>query len=284
MSKQTYALDKSQRLDDYVDDGHNHHYDHRQHGQNSSRQSTENVTPIDINMDIGHTKKPPQYSFSPEAGAAHLLMHLRGQGLLDRCILNSFAQMSRAHFVPEILRKNAYKDIALPVFHHQLCYAPSQYAAMLVGMDLKPQGSVLVIGAGSGYLLALLSCLTKRVYCIEPNEATYKWAKEKINQMAIDNIELVYHHRPTWPHALEFDRVIIAGIMKDDAPDMSDMLSDRSIFGFPNMVHVTDHYQSVNMGKSGSVNANARFEIYECNDGVMARISAFYGVFHHVDF
>ena len=85
-----------------------------------------------------------------------LLRSLEERGIQPR-ILEAFAEIERADFVPAELEKMAYDDIPLPIGKGQTISQPYTIAVMLSLLELKKGQKVLEIGSGSGYVLALIS-------------------------------------------------------------------------------------------------------------------------------
>ena len=67
--------------------------------------------------------------------------------------------VDRAHFVPDAVRKHAYDDRPLPLGSGATISAPHMHAAMIDVLEpyLRPGASVLDVGVGSGYLLAVMA-------------------------------------------------------------------------------------------------------------------------------
>ena len=96
---------------------------------------------------------------------ARLLETLAAQGV-DARVLGAFAAVPRHWFVSEALAPLAYRDDALPIGAGQTTSRPSTIARMLMLLSLQGHERVLEIGAGSGFLTALLAKLAARVYAL----------------------------------------------------------------------------------------------------------------------
>ncbi len=86
-----------------------------------------------------------------------------------KSVVDAFNAVKREDFVPEHLIGYAYEDMALPVMDGSTISQPSTIAFMLELLDIKDGQSILEIGSGSGYVLALLSEMNKKgkIYGIE---------------------------------------------------------------------------------------------------------------------
>ncbi|HVS80071.1 MAG TPA: protein-L-isoaspartate O-methyltransferase [Candidatus Paceibacterota bacterium] len=72
-------------------------------------------------------------------------------------VKSAFEAVDRADFVGEDYKTEAYEDYALPLGHGQTITKPTIAAFMLELLDLQPGESVLEVGSGSGWMLALIS-------------------------------------------------------------------------------------------------------------------------------
>ena len=92
---------------------------------------------------------------------------LRRRGISDERVLEVIGEVPRELFVPEEIRRRAYRDEALPIGHGQTISQPWIVAATLQGLGLRGEERVLEVGGGSGYTAALLARLAKHVTSVE---------------------------------------------------------------------------------------------------------------------
>ncbi len=85
-----------------------------------------------------------------------LLTKLVTEGI-PALLIQAIAQVDREQFVPEKLKFYVYEDTALPIAHGLTLPPLSVVAHMLTALDLQEGQKVLEIGAGSGYVLALIA-------------------------------------------------------------------------------------------------------------------------------
>jgi protein-L-isoaspartate(D-aspartate) O-methyltransferase len=96
-----------------------------------------------------------------------LLRSLAERGF-SRKIINAFKKVKREAFIAKCQKNNAYEDIALPLTEGSTISQPFTIAFMLNLLELGGKEKILEIGSGSGYVLALLSEMTKgEIYGIE---------------------------------------------------------------------------------------------------------------------
>jgi protein-L-isoaspartate(D-aspartate) O-methyltransferase len=119
---------------------------------------------------------------------------LRARGITNPPLLQAMARVPRHEFVSPEDWDRAYDDCPIPIGAGQTISQPYIVAAMIDVLDLPPERSVLEIGAGSGYLSAIIAELSCEV-----------WAVERIPELArnaaLNLARLGYHHI----HILEGD-------------------------------------------------------------------------------
>jgi protein-L-isoaspartate(D-aspartate) O-methyltransferase len=116
----------------------------------------------------------------------------------------------REAFVPEADRARAYLNVALPIGHGQTISQPYVVALMLELLDLTGRERVLEIGAGSGYLTALLARLAREVYAVELQPELADTAGTRLGELGVENVALrCADGRAGWPEAAPFGAIIV---------------------------------------------------------------------------
>ena len=96
---------------------------------------------------------------------------LRGRGIDDERVLAAMEEVPRELFVPQELRRRAYRDGALRIGEGQTISQPWIVACMAQALELRGHERVLEVGTGSGYAAAVLSRLCAEVVTIERFES-----------------------------------------------------------------------------------------------------------------
>ena len=117
--------------------------------------------------------------------------HLHRRGISDERVLRAMAAVPREHFVPDDVRRRAYNDSALPIGHGQTISQPWVVAAICQALHLAGDERVLEIGTGSGYSAAVLSRLADRVVSIERVPELGEWARERLDELGVENVEVI---------------------------------------------------------------------------------------------
>lgn len=115
---------------------------------------------------------------------------LKRRGIRDDRVLAAMELLPRHLFVPESERDLAYADSALPIGHGQTISQPFIVAEMLQALELKGEENVLEVGAGSGYVAALLGLLARTVTAIERIPALADRAARIIGALGFRNVEI----------------------------------------------------------------------------------------------
>jgi protein-L-isoaspartate(D-aspartate) O-methyltransferase len=97
-----------------------------------------------------------------------LINHLK-QHNFPKPILEAINKVNRKKYIPEEFKKVAYLDNAQPIGHGQTISQPYTIAFMLFHLELKDNQKILEVGSGSGYVLDLISNISKnsRIFGIE---------------------------------------------------------------------------------------------------------------------
>ena len=117
---------------------------------------------------------------------------LRGRGIRDTAVLRAMLTVPREIFVAPTYRPHAYEDGPLPIPHKQTISQPYVVAYMLSLLQLRPEDTVLEVGAGSGYAAAVLSRIVRAVYAIERYEELVHYAQKRLDYLGYDNVTLIH--------------------------------------------------------------------------------------------
>lgn len=148
-----------------------------------------------------------------------LVAKLKEQGVSNPDVLAVMAKMPRHLFVDEALRKNAYKNDALPIGHGQTISHPFIVARMTEELlrDEVPQ-KVLEVGTGSGYQAAVLAALVGEVYSVERIMDLHIKTTHLLNKMGFKNIHTKHSDGSWgWPDNAPYDAIMVTAA-PDDIP------------------------------------------------------------------
>lgn len=143
---------------------------------------------------------------------AALVDQLRRVGITDRRVLDAFAAVDRADFLPGSMREHAYEDRPQPIGGGQTISQPQIVAVMAEALELGPGDRVLDVGTGSGYAAAILAELAGEVFTIERRP---ELAAEARRRLAAEPRPAPVHVRIGdgslgWPDAAPFDAILVS--------------------------------------------------------------------------
>lgn len=150
------------------------------------------------------------------------------RGVSDRRVLGVMRTVPREIFVAPYLKEAAYADRPVPIAEGQTISQPYIVAAMLEAAELEYDDKALEVGAGSGYVTALLGRLADRVYAIERHAVLTEAARERLRCLGYDNVELKTGDGSRgWPQAAPFDVIIVSAAV----PRVPQSLKSQLAFG-----------------------------------------------------
>lgn len=116
---------------------------------------------------------------------------IRTWEVLDPVVLALLNEIPREHFVPAEYQGLAFADIEIPLGAGQTMLSPKLEGRILQALSVQKTHHVLHIGAGSGYVTALLASLAKQVTSVEINAELSAKAAQNLSQHHIKNVNLV---------------------------------------------------------------------------------------------
>ncbi len=148
-----------------------------------------------------------------------LIMHLRGDGVVDPRVLDAMERVPREEFVPGELREHAHDNRALPIGRGQTISQPSVVGFMTQALDVEAHMRVLEIGTGSGYQAAVLARLCTRVYTVERSLALLRRTQKLFERLAVGNVTTrLGDGTGGWPEQAPFDRVLVTAAADGAVP------------------------------------------------------------------
>jgi protein-L-isoaspartate(D-aspartate) O-methyltransferase len=141
---------------------------------------------------------------------------IRPWDVLDQSVLDLLQLVKREQFVPQEHRQLAFTDtdIALTpagASKGEVIFSPKLDARVLQELKIKKSDRVLEIGAGSGYMAALLTKMAAHVVSLEINPALAQMAKANLAAAGFLSTELVLADANTWTDNSTFDVIVLSG-------------------------------------------------------------------------
>jgi protein-L-isoaspartate(D-aspartate) O-methyltransferase len=149
---------------------------------------------------------------------------IANRGVRAPAVLAAMREVPRERFVEPAMEEFAYEDAPLPIGEEQTISQPYIVAAMMAAAEIGPQDHVLEVGAGSGYVAALLSRIASHVCAIERHESLAQAARRRLEALGYLNVDLVVGDGSRgWPGARTFDAILVSAA----GPDVPESLKQQ---------------------------------------------------------
>ncbi len=115
---------------------------------------------------------------------------IRPWDVLDPQVLSLLAVVRREDFVPPAYRSMAFMDMEVPLPDGQCMLAPRVEARLLQELQLQRHEHVLEVGAGSGFMAALLAYRTRQVTTLELSQTLVRMAEHNLRNAGVTNVSV----------------------------------------------------------------------------------------------
>ncbi|MGE5651531.1 MAG: protein-L-isoaspartate O-methyltransferase family protein [Bacillota bacterium] len=140
---------------------------------------------------------------------------IRPWDVLDPDVLELLVVVKREAFVPEAHRNLAFIDTQIPLPGGECMFTPKMEARILQEIAPKKHEHVLEIGAGSGYMAALLAHKARHVTTVEISPELKAMAQKNLADYGVTNVDVVLGNGAqgwTNPGTKEpYDAIVISG-------------------------------------------------------------------------
>ncbi len=166
---------------------------------------------------------------------------IRPLNVLDADVLELLSVVRREDFVPAAHRSLAFMDIEVPLLgddaeeavrqgHSML--QPRLEARILQDLRIQPTDRVLEIGAGSGYMAALLAHRAERVVSLEINPVLVNMAQDNLRNAGVQNADVRQGDgaRDAVPDG-PFDVILLSGSVAQVPQNLLALLRDGGRLG-----------------------------------------------------
>ncbi|MDE2017091.1 MAG: protein-L-isoaspartate O-methyltransferase [Hyphomicrobiales bacterium] len=151
-----------------------------------------------------------------DEGLASFLMGLRARGISDVSVLRALEGVPRRAFAPPRYADLSLRDVALPLACGQTLPAPLQAAAIAQAAAPRPGLRAIEIGAGSGYVSALLAGAGLAVVALERWRTLAVEAEARLLALGFAAVKVAWADGLAEADRLgQFDRVVVDGRMDD---------------------------------------------------------------------
>lgn len=142
---------------------------------------------------------------------------IRTWDVLSDDVLGLLQRVHREKFVPDAYRALAFVDTEIPLVVDgeetgETMLQPKFEARILQEVAIQPHETVLEIGAGSGYMAALLGCSGAGVVSVEIDPRLARFAEANVARAGLKNVRIDLGNGANgWPLAGEVDVAVVSG-------------------------------------------------------------------------
>jgi protein-L-isoaspartate(D-aspartate) O-methyltransferase len=180
-------------------------------------------------------------------------------------ILRAFLKIPREAFVERTLAQRANDDIALPIGFGQSISRPSTVAQVLSYIEPRPGERILEIGAGSGYVTALLSAMGVETFGIEKNPELARRSRQRLDGIGLSGVVIkVGDGMKGWSEIAPFDAMIISAAVSEVLPPLLSQLRRGGRIIAP-LSDTEDEDQRLVLIRSGDVDESSR-SVFQLED------------------
>jgi protein-L-isoaspartate(D-aspartate) O-methyltransferase len=177
---------------------------------------------------------------------------IRPWDVLDLEVLELLSLVRREDFVPLAHKALAFVDMQIPLLgsgeeamqQGHCMLEPKVEARMLQDLHIKPHEKVLEVGAGSGYMAALLARRAQRVVSLELHPELAKMARANLQRAGISNAEVRQADGVSGlPAESPFDVIVLSGSVAEVPPALLAQLKTggrlAAVVGFEPVMRAT---------------------------------------------
>jgi protein-L-isoaspartate(D-aspartate) O-methyltransferase len=140
---------------------------------------------------------------------------IRPWNVLDQDVLDLLVVVKREEFVPAGCKNLAFSDTEIPLPGGEAMLTPKLEARLLQEVQLKKHETVLEIGAGSGYMAALLAHKGRSVTTVEILPELKTMAEENLAKAGVTNVKVeLGNGAHGWASGAPFDVIVISGALE----------------------------------------------------------------------
>jgi len=137
---------------------------------------------------------------------------IRPWNVLAQDVLDLLTVVKREEFVPAAYRSLAFFDTEIPLPGGENMLAPKVEARILQEANVKKHEQVLEIGAGSGYMAALLAYKARHVTTVEIDPDLKALAEKNLSAYGVTNVSVeLGNGAQGWQG--EYDVIVISGAL-----------------------------------------------------------------------
>ena len=153
---------------------------------------------------------------------AMVVSQLRTTGVNDPRVVTAMGEIARERFVPDDKVVLAYADLALPIGVGRALNPPMVTGRLLTEAQVTPGDTALVVGAATGYTVALLEKLGASAVAVEEDAGLYELGSKNVPGATWVKAPLVTGSKEGAPYSL----ILLDGAVEEIPQALIDQLGD----------------------------------------------------------
>jgi protein-L-isoaspartate(D-aspartate) O-methyltransferase len=186
-------------------------------------------------------------ALSEKSRDAMIFSQLRTNEITHPALLEAMYTIPREKFVPDAFAGSAYVDEDIPFGGGRYLMEPLVFARLMQHLELQPEHKLLLVGAATGYAVAIASKLTPHIIAIESERELSNKARRNLQALKVKDVE-IYTSALTvgYPMHAPYDAILIEGGVEIVPESLTDQLAEGGRL-------VTVQLQSSRLGESAGL-------------------------------
>ncbi|MGA1830299.1 protein-L-isoaspartate O-methyltransferase family protein [Rhizobium wenxiniae] len=197
-----------------------------------------------------------------EAARIKMVEHqIRTTDVTSHSVLRAFLSVPREAFVSEKAKPLAYLDADIELSPGRYLMEASPLAKLLQAAEITKNDRVLDVGAGTGYVTALLSHLAGSVTALESDGALCELAAANLNALGCPNVTVVTGDLTKgYAAAAPYDLIFVNGSVEEVPAALLEQLAEGgrlvAVIGYGNAAQA-----KILLKEHGSISESSRFNL-----------------------
>lgn len=197
-----------------------------------------------------------------EAARIKMVEHqIRTTDVTSHSVLRAFLSVPREAFVSEKAKPLAYLDADIELSPGRYLMEASPLAKLLQAAEITKNDRALDVGAGSGYVAALLSHLAGSVTALESDGALCELAAANLNALGCQNVTVVTGELTKgYAAAAPYDLIFVNGSVEEVPAALLEQLAEGgrlvAVIGYGNAAQA-----KILLREHGSISESSRFNL-----------------------
>ncbi|MBO0141527.1 protein-L-isoaspartate O-methyltransferase [Agrobacterium sp. Ap1] len=197
-----------------------------------------------------------------EAARIKMVEHqIRTTDVTSHSVLRAFLSVPREAFVSEKAKPLAYLDADIELSPGRYLMEASPLAKLLQAAEITKNDRALDVGAGSGYVAALLSHLAGSVTALESDGALCELAAANLNALGCQNVTVVTGELTKgYAAAAPYDLIFVNGSVEEVPAALLEQLAEGgrlvAVIGYGNAAQA-----KILLKEHGAISESSRFNL-----------------------